>query len=489
MVSSETGLPSDFAPGRRDSRTGLMNVATAKNVRWVAPLGPAVYGTPVVAEGRVLVGSNGSQSDREQLQGDRAVLSCLDENNGELLWELVVPKMLEMKFADWYNVGMTSVPVVENSKVYLISNRAEVLCLDLAGMNNGNDGAYQDEARHSVEEGAEPITLTEKDADILWLTDLVDELGVMPHNACNCSILIDGNFLYVCTGNGVDWKHNRVMNPTAPTLIVLDKRTGKILARDNFNLGPDIIHGQWSSPALGVINGQKLVFQGTGSGWLFAVEALTEEMVRRAIQTGELARLKTVWKFNGHPLAQKQEVVPLEHFHDTKSYHVTANPVFADNRLYVVFSQEMFHNIPDGWLLCLDPGKNPGKDGNSLDITRSGGLLWAYEGISSSASTVAVSEGLLFVADGSGKLHCLNSRTGQLHWHHSLGAPIWGSPLIADGKVYIGTAGRRFFIFEASKEMRVISQITMPDQVLASATAANGRLYIPVFGMLFAIEQ
>ncbi|MGL6226416.1 MAG: PQQ-binding-like beta-propeller repeat protein [Thermoguttaceae bacterium] len=481
MISEETGLPHDFKSGRRAARTGLIDLASTQNVRWIAPLGPAVHGTPVIAQNRVLVGSNGSQSPLPALQGDRGVLTCLDEKTGELIWELIVPKMHEIKFADWYNVGLASVPVIEDSKVYVLSNRAEVLCLDLDGLKNGNDGPFQEEAKHRVEPGVEPPPLTEKDADIIWCTDLVEELGVMPHNAANCAILVDGDLLYVSTGNGVDWTHRRVMNPSAPSLVVLDKKNGRILARDDFNLGPNIIHGQWSSPTLGVVDGRRLVFQGTGSGYLFAVEALKRRDIQKARNSGELIRLKTVWKFNGHPLAQEQEIVPLEHFHDTRSYEVTGNPVFYNDRLYVVFTQEMFHNIPDGWIVCLDPSKTG-------DITRNGGLIWSYDGISSSSSTPAIADGLLYIADGSGRLHCLDAATGGVYWVQPLEGAIWGSPLLADGKIYVGTAGKRFYILEQGKEPKILARIIMPDQVLCSATTANGVLYVPVFGMLYAVE-
>ena len=482
MVSSETNLPESWNAGRRDARTGQIDLNTTQNVRWVAPIGEAALGTPVVAEGCVLIGSNGTQSNRPQLQGDRGVLTCLDEKTGKLLWELVVPKLMEIRYADWYNVGIVSVPVVSESKVYVMTNRGEVACLDLFGMKNGNQGPFLDEAKHAVEPGMEPIELNDEDADILWLVDLVEEIGAQYHNATNCSFLLDGDLFYICTGNGTDWTHRRVMNPIAPTLIVMDKNSGKILAQDDFRLGPNIIHGQWSSPSLGVVNGRKLIFQGTGSGHLFAVDALSEEAAENARATGKIAKLNTVWKFNGHPLAQKQEVVPLEHFHDTKSYEVIGNPVFQDNRIYVAFTQEMFHNIPDGWFVCLDATKTG-------DTTRTGGLLWAYEGMSSSSSTAAVADGLVYIADGSGRLHCLDSDTGKPYWVQPLGGQVWGSPLVADGKVYLGTTGRKCFIFRHGKEMELISQITVPDRIQSSITAANGTLFVPMLGAIYAVEK
>ena len=482
MISGETGLPDSFNAGNRDSMTGLVDPTTTKNVRWTAPVGEIVYGTPIVAEGKVFVGVTDSmRQEIPQLQGDRGVLVCLDEKTGEFLWELVTPKRTNIKFSDWDRVGICSPPAVENGQAYLMTNRCEILCLDINGQADGNQGPFLDEAAYSVPEKMSPLTLSDKDADIIWMNDLTESIGAMSHNAANCAILIDGDCLYVCTSNGVDWTHKYVINPDAPTLIVLDKKTGKVIARDDFQIGPDIAHGQWSSPAMGMVNGKKLIFQGTGSGYFFAVEALTTEEVEKAKQAEAPVLLKNVWRFNGHPLAQTQEEkIPIDHQHDSTSFQYTANPVFYDNRIYVVCTQEQHHGMKEGWLVCLDATKTG-------DITRTGGLIWSYKDMTSSDSTVAIADGLLYVADGSGTLHCLDAKTGKPRWTHRIGGPVWASPLVADSKVYIGTGRRTFWVFAHGTDKKVLSEIRMPDGTFCTATAANKTLYVSVNGTLYAV--
>lgn len=496
MISHETGIPSDFTPGRRNPRTGEIDPATTANVRWVQSIGQVGYGAPIIAEGKVLAGTNEARYETEdgaepidrRLLGDRGVLACFDEATGEFLWQLSVPKMKEYRadepdlaneyrFADWSRVGICSPPTVENGLAYLVTNCCEVVCLDMDGLADGNDGPYKDEARHLVGADGDPIDLISTDADIVWVFDMMDECGVRPHNASNCSVLLDGDVLYICTSNGVDAGHTYVPKPDAPTLIALHKSEGTLLAKDGFAIGPDIFHGQWSSPTLGEFDGRRLVFQGCGNGFLYAVEALDPTTPAET----PVQSLDPVWMFNGHPLAQTQEQVEIEHVHDSRSYEVIANPVFHDGKLYVVFTQELFHGIPDGWLACLDPTLEG-------DTTRSGGLLWAYEPISSSSSTPAIADGLLYIADFDGFLHCLDVETGEVHWVANLGDPIWGSPLIVDGKVYIGNGRRELFVLRHSKELELINRIEMPDRVLCSTTAANGALYISTMSQMFAVE-
>jgi len=474
MISDEKGLPDGFDAGKRNSRTGDIELPADSRVKWVSRLGGQSHGSPVVAGGKVFVGTNNDAPRDSRIEGDRGVLMCFEEKSGKFLWQLTVPKMVEIKYSDWRYVGITSSPTVEDGRAYLVSNRCEVICLDVEGMANGNDGPYTDEGTHMTSPGQQPVEPAEKDADIIWLYDMVKQLGVRPHNASNCSILVHGDLLYICTSNGVDWTHMRVLNPEAPTLIVLDKKTGKLIARDDFGVGPNITHGQWSSPALGMIDGRAHVYLGAGDGYLYAAEALNPPR-----PDDQPAVLKNVWKVNGHPLAQTRDNVPPDHQHDSTSYEVTAMPVFYRDRVYVMFTQEPFHHMREGWLTCLDAtGKG--------DRTRSG-ILWSYDEIGSSVSTISIADGLLYVAEFFGRLHCLDAETGKRYWVQEVGAPVWGSTLVADGKVYLGTGRQVLWIMAAGKEPQVINQVRMRDGIFCTPTAANGVLYVATRKHLYAV--
>ena len=475
MVSREKGLPEWFDPGQAGP-DGNIDLGTARNVKWVARLGNQTHGTPVVAEGRVLVGTNNEVPRDPRIKDDRGVLMCFDEATGKLLWQLNVPKLVEHKFSDWQYIGLCASPVVENGRVYVVTNRCEVLCLDLKGMADGNQGPYTDEGRHMAAAGQPAVEPGPADADVLWVYDMFAELGSRPHNASNCSVLLAGDLVYVCTSNGTDWEHLRVANPAAPTLVVLHKKTGKLVAKDDFRIGPDIIHGQWSSPTLGRVGGRDLVFQGAGNGCVYAVEALEP-----AASPKEPLRLNTVWKFNGQPEAQLQDHVPLEHIHDSHSYEVTSNPVFYKNRLYVPIHQEPFHNMKEGWMVCLDAARTG-------DVTRTG-IVWSYK-MGSMTATPAIHDGLVYLPDFWGKLHCFDAETGKVHWVHDAGPKVSGSPLVADGKLYLGTVGRpTLWVMALGRQARVISQIRMRNEVYTTPVAANGVLYVATWRHLYAIAD
>ncbi len=475
MVSEETGLPEWFEPGQRDPKTGDIALSSTRNVKWVARLGTTTYATPVIAGGRVFVGTNNGAPRDPRIQGDRGVLMCFDESTGQFLWQLNLPKLTRIKWADWFNIGITSPPTVEGDRVYLVSNRGELMCLDADGLADGNDGPVTEEGRLMAEEGQAPLDLGAQDADILWLLDMPTELKAEPHNAANCSVMVWGDHLYVNTSNGVEWTHKYVVHPEAPSMIVVDKHTGKLLARDDFGIGPDITHGQWSSVAMGEVMGRKVGFFGAGNGYLYAFELLGPNGA-----TSPPAAIRPIWKFHGHPLAQTQDHVPADHQHDSTSYQVTAMPVFYQGRVYLTFTQEPFHQMKLGWLVALDAS-------HSGDVTRRA-IVWSYDKIGAATATVAIHDGLVYAAGWDGRLHCLDAQTGQVYWVQELSGPIAASPLVADGKVYIGTDKQDFFILRAGKEPKVLSTIRMRDKISATAVAANGVLYVATWRHLYAIQ-
>jgi len=119
MVAGERGLPQSF-----DLKTG-------QNIKWSAELGTEAHSTPIVAGGRVYIGTNNGHPRDPQQQGDRGVLMCFDEQTGQFLWQLLVPKREEDIYFDWPQSGISSPVTVESNRVYLVSNRGEVLCLDV----------------------------------------------------------------------------------------------------------------------------------------------------------------------------------------------------------------------------------------------------------------------------------------------------------------------------------------------------------------------
>jgi outer membrane protein assembly factor BamB len=485
MVSGEAGLPDRFDP------------KTGGNVKWSAPLGTECYSTPVVAGGKVLIGTNNGQPRDPRHRGDRGVLVCLSEADGSLAWQLVVPKLEGDIYLDWPQAGICSPATVEGNRVYAVTNRDEVVCLDLEGLANGNDGPFREEGRHMAPQDQPPMDVGPLDADILWLLDLRSAAGVRPHDSAHSSILLDGPYLYVNTSNGLNSRHTGVEKPDAPSLVVVEKATGRLVAREREGISQRIFHCTWSSPALGEVGGRRLVFFGGGDGVCYAFDAF--RTVPGAMPTpavgmppassskagDESARqvdsLRCVWRFDCDPTAPKENIHRYIRNRRVSPSNIKSMPVFLDGRLYVTVGGDIWWGKEEAWLKCIDAT-------GTGDVTANG-LLWSYPVERHCCSTPSIHNGLAYVADCGGKVHCVDAQTGRPYWVHDAGREIWASTLVADDKVYIGTRRGDFWVLAAGKEKRVLSSTHLDDPIISTPVAANGTLYVGTMTRLYALQK
>ena len=489
--SSGSGvLPTNFDPGRIDRNNNFVGMSA--NVRWVAPIGAQTYATPVIAGGKVLIGTLNDVEWDKRRAGNRSVLLCFDEKTGDFLWQLPLPKDYRISsMFDAFCVGISSTPTVVGDSVFLATGRGEILCLDINGLANGNTGPYTDEAflytfgattRGVVTtRNANVLPLANTDADIIWRYDMFGELKAMPHDTNNTDIIYYDGLLVINTGNAPDNSHVRVITPEAPSLIIMDAQKGITLARDDFNIGSDISHGQWCSPAMSVIDGKRMIFYGGGNGVLHAVEAPSREALWKKYEANgnEIVRLETMWKFHGDPRAQAGEIVPpFVMGVGSPSYTSLPAPTpDGDGRIFMLFGHDAWNGARPfrSWLACID--------------AKNGKLVWGTPNIEGGAITPAATEdGLVYIGDRRGNFYCFDAATGKEHWRLRLRGDMWARPLIADGKIYIGTNQSMLYVLKAGLKPEIISAIQMPGPVFAPVAVSGNTLFIAGDGFLYAID-
>jgi len=471
MVSETKGLPHTFTTGDYVGDTENIDMETTENVRWIAKLGSQSYGNPTVANGRVYVGTNNDVPRDPRFKGDRSCVYCLDEKTGELLWQLNVPKLGTGKVSDWEFLGICSSPAIDGDRVYLVTNRCEVTCLDVHGMANGNDGPYQDEGLYLAWPDTEPMEVKKTDADIVWTYNMIDELGVFPHNITSCSVAVVGDRIWTSTSNGVDYGHVETPAPNAPSLIVLDKNTGELVAEEASGCSTRIFHSNWSSPAYLKTDEAELGIFGGPDGWLYAFLPEPKED-----EEGFMV-LQEAWRFDCNlPEYRMKDGEPIRYATSRGPSEVLSTPVVHDGLIYAVIGQDPEHGEGVGRMVCVDP---------------KGQLVWEYNDIRRSLSTPAIADGLVFAADYSGYLLCLDAKTGEHHWTHDTSTHIWGSTLVADGRVFVGTEDGFLTILPATKEYQedALQEIDFMQPIYSSPIAANGVLYVATHTHLFAIGK
>ena len=434
MVSAMKGLPVDW------------DVKTKKNVKWVAELGSQSYGNPVVSGGMVFVGTNNEGLRDPNQPGDRGVLMAFREADGQFVWQHTHAKLESGRANDWPFQGVASSPLVEGEKLYYVSNRGVLWCLDTKGFtDNENDGPFT----------GEKLT-GQKDADAIWSFDMMEEVGTYPHNLANSSPVVWGDLIFVSTSNGQDESHVNVPSPRAPSIIAVNKNTGKLEWEDN-SVEDRILHGQWSTPAVGRIGGVEQVVSGQGDGWVRGYEATTG---------------KKLWEFDTNP---PESVWPR-----TRN-EIIATPVIFQDRVYIANGQDPEHGEGVGHFYAIDATKRG-------DITKTG-VIFHFEKIRRSISTAAIHDGLIYLPDFSGFFHCLDANTGQEYWVHDLTSAVWGSAIVVDGKVYIGNEDGDIVILQTGREKKVLATLTMGSAVYGTPVPANNALFIMNRNQLYALAN
>lgn len=480
------------------------NIETGWNVKWQAPLGSQTYGNPSVANGKVFVGTNNEHGyiSRYPKTVDLGVMLCFDEQTGSFLWQYSSPKLAAGMVHDWPYQGMPSTPVVDGDRLWAVTNRCEVVCLDTEGFMDGeNDGPF---TREVVQNGQE--------ADVVWTFDMMGRLGVAPHNMSTCCIVTMGGKLFVCTSNGVDESHVNIPAPQAPSFIAMDRETGAVLWTDN-SPGANILHGQWASPTWGVFGGQpQIIFPG-GDGWLYSFDPEGD---------GE-GHSKLLWKFDANPKEALYSVRGR-----SERNHMIGFACSYDGLLYFAVGEDPEHGEGDGHLWCLNPAhRTDGSDVSAeLAVDAAGNLLpqrrlqavdrsigeqavpnpdsavvWHYTGhdvngngkleyeeqMHRGLSTPAIKDDLLYIADFSGIVHCLDAQTGVSHWTYDMFSQSWGSALVVDDKVYVGNEEGTIVVFEHGPTLNMLAENDMRNSVYTTPIVANNVLFITNKSTLFAI--
>ncbi len=460
--------------------TWSVKAGAEKNIKWSVPLGSKAYGGPIVAGGKIWIGTNNQVPRDPNVKGDKGILMCFEETTGKFLWQAVHDKLAAGRVQDWPLEGICSSPFVEGNKLYYVDNRCEVVCADTEGdpMAKGN-------------------------AKFHWKQDMIKGLGVFPHNLAVCSPLIVGDTLFVITSNGVDEGHINIPAPEAPSFLAIDKKTGKVLWKDNspsVNLvkareggknvnikelvdkGLVLMHGQWSNPVYAEPNGKPMIIFPGGDGWVRGFNPTNGELL---------------WKFDCNP---KNSVYKLGG-EGTRNDFVST-PVVWQNKLYIGVGQDPEHDKGVGHLWCIDITKtpaNPDKDLSPVQdnfdpkaaVNKNSGLVWHYGGdapqganrnyvFGRTLSTCAVHDGLLYTSEYDGYVHCLDANTGEKYWEHDMNSDTWSSTYWVDGKIYIGNEQGKMLIFEHGKKKKLLGTIDMgrTTKIRATPVAVNGVLYV-----------
>ncbi len=465
MTSDDAGLPVSFEPGTTNT--------PAENIKWTVSFDGEIRGLPIVANGKVYLATAASADNPKyplptRKDWKKGTLYCFDEQTGESLWQLTSNE--EQRGGTIGQFGLTTAPVVEDDRLYVFGGRNYVFCLTTEGLGAGNVGPITNE--EELYKIKAPYTIEDNDADMVWQFEAKKHWPkINYHNAYAYSPLVVGEYIYSSTGNGAV-KDLEYMNPDhpprpnadVPTLMMLNKKTGELIAHDTELMARGMIHGSWGTPCVGIVEGKSQILFGGCDGIIYGFDPQPE------LVPGEVGTLKKIWSFD-----------PNIHLDTYRRYETFGAPVCVDGKVYAAISDDWTHPKDPGILVCIDAAKKG-------DITHTG-LVWQYRDIGISDGAVSISKGLVYAADLNGRVHCLDKETGKPYWILKTSGAIRANTVVADGKVYVGNSRGEFYILKEGKKLEVLHRTKFPQGISGSCVVANGGLFVPAGDTLYAIQE
>ena len=404
------------------------DTTTGRNIVWSVELGNQTFGRPVVAGDAVYVGTDNARQMNPAFQEESGVLMAFRVTDGAFLWQDVAPRV-ERGLREFLLPSTTSAPYVEGNHLYYVTAEGQLRCLDTQA------------------------------ADIVWELDMPDRLGVFLHEASNSDVLPVGDLLLVSTSNGQNEGHTGVPSPRAPSLIAVNKHTGDVVWRA-IGAGGQVLHGQWSSPVAADVNSRIQVLFGGGDGWLRAYDAASGH---------------EVWRFDGN--SKDARWLPRPGVLSRSS--IIASPVFADGRVFIAMGMSPGHDNGPSLIHAISPN-------GQGDVTESR-LLWTSREVGRVVGTPIVKDGLLYVGDLGGTVHCLDAATGAHVWKHETNAAIWGCLLLAGDRLYVGNIEGTMTVLRAGRRKELLAQIEMDAALYSRPAVIGDALYVATAHRLYLI--
>jgi outer membrane protein assembly factor BamB len=368
-------------------------------------------------------------------------------------------------------VGGITTPIVQNGRIYFITRTGDkvteqerVVCL------NEKDGSLVWEHKFNVfyadivsdrlgwstmvgdpetgnvyAHGVQGLLFCfDKDGKVLWEHSLTEEYGrVSGYGGRVTSPIIDGDLLILGMMNS-SWGDQ---GSGRTRFVAFDKKTGGVVWWGSGGHPPKNTY--YSIPVVAVIGGQRLVISGGGDGCVHAFK----------VRTGE-----KVWTYK------------------IGNEDVNCSPVVSGDLVYIGHGETNDDSPRQGRVVCLDGSEV--KDGKPK-------LVWQKFGIKVKFASPVLDKDRLYVCNEVGKLYCLDAKDGTVKWTHDYAKNTKGSPLLADGKIYIGGVDGEFQILQpGDKECKVLDNHVFEDsQVKGSAIAVNGKVYFMTTDKMYCLGK
>jgi outer membrane protein assembly factor BamB len=305
---------------------------------------------------------------------------------------------------------------------------------------------------YALSGGALVIALN-KDGKLLWERSIGEEFAAFTtHGGRTMSPLVDGDLVIV---NAAVSNWGTLANRSL-RFVALDKRTGDIVYVATPGGRP--YDTAYPAPMIATINGMRLLICGNGDGGFQAIKP----------QTGE-----KVWSF----MASKRAI--------------NTGVAVKGTTVIVSHGDENFDSEELGMIGAID-----GSQTGEIKQTK-----WAVKGMQFGFSSPVIDGNRVYQIENGSRMRAFDVDTGRELFKQDLGTVQKAPPVLADGKIYVGTESGKFFILRPlADRAEVLSEVELPlstnsaqqqegtpEPILGGAAVSRGRIFFVSSDAVYAI--
>lgn len=371
--------------------------------------------------------------------------------------------------------GTRSTPIVANGRVYMINaagqgdrlqervvaldfatgelvweHRFNVFLTDIVAHRLGWANPCADpETGNIYAHGVQGLFFCfDKDGKVLWERSLTEEFGrISGYGGRTHSPIIYGDLVIISFLNSSWGPQGKGQH----RYLAMDKLSGDVVWWTAADGNP--LDTTYSTPVIATINDTDLMIAGAADGTIRAFKAATGE---------------PVWSFS---LSKRG---------------INVSVLVHDGLVYASHSEENMDTSVMGRLVCIDAN-------GSGDVT-STHEKWRIDGLGAGYSSPTMGDGMLLVCDNAANLHAIEPKTGKMFWKFNYGNAAKGSPVYADGKVYVGEEAGKFHVLKVSKmacerldQDGFELENGSPIEISGSAAIVDGRVLLPTKTDIYCI--
>jgi outer membrane protein assembly factor BamB len=114
-------------------------------------------------------------------------------------------------------------------------------------------------------------------------------------------------------------------------------------------------------------------------------------------------------------------------------------------------------------------------------------LLWTSRAVGRVVGTPIARDGLLYVGDLGGTIHCLDAATGAHVWKHETNEAIWGSLVLAGDRLYAGNVVGTMTVLRAGRRKELLAEFEMDAPLYSRPALVGDALYLATANRLYLI--